>query len=120
MWLTGFDAPCFHTMYIDKPIKGHNLMQEIASFLPAMQCRNWNLRAKSLSDRVLNSNLRAKSLSDRVLNSNLRAKSLSDRVLNSNLRAKSLSDRVLNWNLRAKSLSDRVWGVRIVRRSYRR
>lgn len=30
MWLTGFDAPCLHTMYIDKPIKGHNLMQAIA------------------------------------------------------------------------------------------
>ncbi|MEM9213124.1 MAG: hypothetical protein AAGD25_02160 [Cyanobacteria bacterium P01_F01_bin.150] len=29
MWLTGFDAPCLHTMYIDKPIKGHNLMQAI-------------------------------------------------------------------------------------------
>ena len=30
MWLTGFDAPCAHTMYIDKPMKGHNLMQAIA------------------------------------------------------------------------------------------
>lgn len=30
MWLTGFDAPCVHTMYIDKPMKGHNLMQAIA------------------------------------------------------------------------------------------
>ncbi|EPZ5424661.1 type I restriction endonuclease subunit R [Vibrio parahaemolyticus] len=30
MWLTGFDAPCCHTMYIDKPMKGHNLMQAIA------------------------------------------------------------------------------------------
>jgi type I site-specific restriction-modification system R (restriction) subunit/very-short-patch-repair endonuclease len=30
MWLTGFDAPCLHTMYIDKPLKGHNLMQAIA------------------------------------------------------------------------------------------
>ncbi len=30
MWLTGFDAPPAHTMYIDKPIKGHNLMQAIA------------------------------------------------------------------------------------------
>ena len=30
MWLTGFDAPCTHTMYIDKPMKGHNLMQAIA------------------------------------------------------------------------------------------
>jgi len=30
MWLTGFDAPPVHTMYIDKPMKGHNLMQTIA------------------------------------------------------------------------------------------
>ena len=30
MWLTGFDAPCCHTMYVDKPMKGHNLMQAIA------------------------------------------------------------------------------------------
>ncbi len=30
MWLTGFDAPCMHTMYIDKPMQGHNLMQAIA------------------------------------------------------------------------------------------
>jgi len=30
MWLTGFDAPNLHTMYIDKPMRGHNLMQAIA------------------------------------------------------------------------------------------
>lgn len=30
MWLTGFDAPCAHTMYIDKPMRGHGLMQAIA------------------------------------------------------------------------------------------
>lgn len=30
MWLTGFDIPCLHTMYIDKPMKDHNLMQAIA------------------------------------------------------------------------------------------
>ncbi len=30
MWLTGFDVPCLHTMYIDKPMRGHNLMQAIA------------------------------------------------------------------------------------------
>ncbi|MGL6064257.1 MAG: type I restriction endonuclease subunit R [Fusobacteriaceae bacterium] len=30
MWLTGFDVPCMHTMYIDKPMVGHNLMQAIA------------------------------------------------------------------------------------------
>ena len=30
MWLTGFDAPCLNTMYIDKPMKDHSLMQAIA------------------------------------------------------------------------------------------
>jgi type I restriction enzyme R subunit len=30
MWLTGFDAPCLHTMYVDKPMKSHGLMQAIA------------------------------------------------------------------------------------------
>lgn len=30
MWLTGFDVPCLHTMYIDKPMQGHSLMQAIA------------------------------------------------------------------------------------------
>lgn len=30
MWLTGFDAPALHTIYVDKPMRGHNLMQAIA------------------------------------------------------------------------------------------
>ena len=30
MWLTGFDVPCLHTMYADKPMRGHGLMQAIA------------------------------------------------------------------------------------------
>jgi hypothetical protein len=30
MWLTGFDAPCAHTLYVDKPMRGHGLMQAIA------------------------------------------------------------------------------------------
>lgn len=30
MWLTGFDVPCLHTMYVDKPMRAHNLMQAIA------------------------------------------------------------------------------------------
>ena len=30
MWLTGFDAPCLHTLYVDKRMDGHNLMQAIA------------------------------------------------------------------------------------------
>ena len=29
MWLTGFDAPSLHTMYVDKPMKGHGLFQAI-------------------------------------------------------------------------------------------
>jgi type I restriction enzyme R subunit len=29
-WLTGVGAPCCHTMYVDKPMAGHNLMQAIA------------------------------------------------------------------------------------------
>ncbi|MDO8685182.1 MAG: type I restriction endonuclease subunit R, partial [Clostridiales bacterium] len=30
MWLTGFDVPCLHTLYVDKPMRGHTLMQAIA------------------------------------------------------------------------------------------
>jgi type I restriction enzyme, R subunit len=30
MWLTGFDVPSLHTMYVDKPMRGHGLMQAIA------------------------------------------------------------------------------------------
>src|SRR5690606_20498270 len=30
MWLTGFDVPCAHTLYLDKPMQGHGLMQAIA------------------------------------------------------------------------------------------
>ena len=30
MWLTGFDVPCAHTLYVDKPMRSHNLMQAIA------------------------------------------------------------------------------------------
>ena len=33
MWLTGFDAPCLHSMYADKPMQGHGLMQAIAVML---------------------------------------------------------------------------------------
>lgn len=39
MWLTGFDAPCMHTMYIDKPMQGHGLMQAIARVNRARQAR---------------------------------------------------------------------------------
>jgi type I restriction enzyme R subunit len=37
MWLTGFDAPCLHTMYADKPMQGHGLMQAIAASQPGLQ-----------------------------------------------------------------------------------
>ena len=30
MWLTGFDCPSLHTIYLDKPMRGHGLMQSIA------------------------------------------------------------------------------------------
>ena len=30
-WLTGFDVPCLHTMYVDKPVRGHGLMQAIGA-----------------------------------------------------------------------------------------
>ena len=33
MWLTGFDAPSLHTMYLDKPMKEHTLMQAIAGLI---------------------------------------------------------------------------------------
>ena len=33
MWLTGFDAPCAHTMYVDKIMKGHNLMHILAQMV---------------------------------------------------------------------------------------
>jgi type I restriction enzyme R subunit len=37
MWLTGFDAPCLHTMYLDKPMRGHGLMQTIARVNPVFK-----------------------------------------------------------------------------------
>ena len=37
MWLTGFDAPSLHTMYVDKPMRGHGLMQAIAQGEPRVQ-----------------------------------------------------------------------------------
>ncbi|MGR6981471.1 type I restriction endonuclease subunit R [Testudinibacter sp. P27/CKL/0425] len=43
MWLTGFDAPCCHTMYVDKPMKGHNLMQAIARVNRVFQGKNGGL-----------------------------------------------------------------------------
>ena len=36
MWLTGFDVPPMHTLYIDKPMKNHNLMQAIAQGEPCL------------------------------------------------------------------------------------
>jgi len=43
MWLTGFDAPCMHSMYIDKPMKGHNLMQAIARINRVFRDKNAGL-----------------------------------------------------------------------------
>ena len=36
MWLTGFDAPSLHTMYVDKPMRGHGLMQAIRAGEPCL------------------------------------------------------------------------------------
>lgn len=68
MWLTGFDAPCCNTIYIDKPMRGHNLMQAIArvnrvfrnkssengglivdyvGIAEERKKRNWNIRARA-------------------------------------------------------------------------
>jgi hypothetical protein len=35
MWLTGFDAPCLNTMYVDKPMRGHNLYCKLLPGLTA-------------------------------------------------------------------------------------
>jgi type I restriction enzyme, R subunit len=43
MWLTGFDAPSMHTMYIDKPMKGHALMQAIARVNRVFRDKNGGL-----------------------------------------------------------------------------
>ncbi|STO59028.1 Type I site-specific restriction-modification system, R (restriction) subunit and related helicases [Canicola haemoglobinophilus] len=43
MWLTGFDAPCCHTMYLDKPMQGHNLMQAIARVNRVFRNKNGGL-----------------------------------------------------------------------------
>jgi type I restriction enzyme, R subunit len=43
MWLTGFDAPSMHTMYIDKPMKSHNLMQAIARVNRVFKGKNGGL-----------------------------------------------------------------------------
>ena len=37
MWLTGFDAPSLHTMYVDKPMRDHGLMQAITQGQPGVQ-----------------------------------------------------------------------------------
>ena len=39
MWLTGFDAPCMHTLYVDKPMKGHGLMQAITRINRVFQAK---------------------------------------------------------------------------------
>jgi type I restriction enzyme R subunit len=43
MWLTGFDAPCMHTMYVDKPMRGHGLMQAIARVNRVFRDKNGGL-----------------------------------------------------------------------------
>lgn len=43
MWLTGFDAPCLHTLYADKPMQGHGLMQAIARVNRVFRDKNGGL-----------------------------------------------------------------------------
>lgn len=43
MWLTGFDAPALHTMYVDKPMRGHNLMQAISRVNRVFKDKNGGL-----------------------------------------------------------------------------
>jgi type I restriction enzyme R subunit len=43
MWLTGFDAPCLSTMYVDKPMRGHALMQAIARVNRVFRDKNGGL-----------------------------------------------------------------------------
>ncbi len=43
MWLTGFDAPSMHTMYIDKPMRGHGLMQAIGGAAQTRRCGSASL-----------------------------------------------------------------------------
>jgi type I restriction enzyme R subunit len=43
MWLTGFDAPCLNTMYVDKPMQGHGLMQAIARVNRVFRNKNGGL-----------------------------------------------------------------------------
>ena len=44
MWLTGFDAPSLHTMYVDKPMRGHGLMQAIARVNRVFETSRWARR----------------------------------------------------------------------------
>ena len=36
MWLTGTDIPCLHTLYVDKPMRGHNIIQAISPGEPGV------------------------------------------------------------------------------------
>ena len=48
MWLTGFDAPSLHTMYVDKPVREHGLMQALASWC----IWRWNTLPSSGTDAL--------------------------------------------------------------------
>ena len=48
MWLTGFDAPSLHTMYVDKPMQGHGLFQAITRVkCPWCLCDDWSVHNRS-------------------------------------------------------------------------
>lgn len=53
MWLTGFDAQCLHTMYVDKPMRGHGLMQAIARVNRVFHDKPGGLVVDYLSDQFL-------------------------------------------------------------------
>ncbi len=53
MWLTGFDAPCMHTMYVDKPMRGHGLMQAIARVNRVFRDKPSDRTSKMPSDNIL-------------------------------------------------------------------
>jgi hypothetical protein len=60
MWLTGFDAPCCYTMYVDKPMAGHNLMQAIARGRLRSNCAGPSCRSGAELQNALASYTQAK------------------------------------------------------------
>jgi len=53
MWLTGFDAPSMHTLYIDKPMKGHNLMQAIPPDMQLLATKTVLKQAEMIANELV-------------------------------------------------------------------